>query len=89
MALNLTPEQKFKHKLLQAHCDLLWHKYLYYRLDAPVLTDAEYDECEKTIKRITRSMGLGRPFDVHDMIGFNPEHPLWQYVYQPNTRTES
>jgi hypothetical protein len=55
--------------------DLLVHKYLYYEMDRPVITDYEYDMMESKWFRMLEDAGINMdkyPFAV----GFPHSHPL-------------
>lgn len=55
--------------------ELLQHKYRYYKLDNPIISDYEYDMME--IKRNKIGTELGHDMDMYpNWIGFDERHPL-------------
>ena len=68
--------------------ELLRHKYLYYELNSPVISDYEYDMLERKSFSMAKELGFnadkfGDPKDnekhhVHYMVGFNKDSIYWE-----------
>lgn len=65
-------------KYYNLETDLLFHKYRYYELNDPVITDYEYDMLEKEARNISTIMDSIS--SVHSMVGFTKNHRLWNKV---------
>ena len=49
---------------------ILEHKYRYYLLDAPIISDYEYDQLDLEYRRLAED--LGEEPTASDMVGFDP-----------------
>lgn len=63
---------------------LLYHKYLYYELNKPMITDAHFDGLDWYARELSQHVDPKRfpPEDyVHStVVGFDYNHPLWPKV---------
>lgn len=55
--------------------ELLVHKYLYYEMDRPIITDYEYDMLEHKWIKMLEDAGINMD-DYPFWIGFPEEHPM-------------
>lgn len=68
----LSPEERQAYHAKVGH-NLLRHRYWYYALDKPLLSDFEYDLLERFYDELSRQLSLP---PVHDkMVGFDPQAP--------------
>jgi NAD-dependent DNA ligase len=63
---------------------LLYHKYLYYELSKPMVTDQHFDQLDQYARRLSQYVCPKRfpPEEyVHEtMVGFDKNHRLWPKV---------
>lgn len=66
-------EELLKFQILSKQ--LYLHKYRYYILNNPIITDQEYDLMEFRYVKMAKNMGI-EP-EIANMIGFNRNHPYY------------
>lgn len=63
---------------------LLYHKYLYYELNKPMIVDQHFDQLDQYARRLSKHVCPNRfpPEEyVHEtVVGFDYNHPLWPKV---------
>lgn len=67
---------------------LLYHKYLYYILNKPMLEDEHFDNAEKYSYTLAKNLGFradkesgpeeNEKHHIHWMVGFNYNSPYWE-----------
>lgn len=61
--------------------EALYHRYLYYKLDAPELSDWDYDQLERKIREIESEQGWACSMSPSVTVGngnvITPDHPDW------------
>lgn len=81
---------ELKQEFSKIQIDLLYHKYLYYDLEKPEISDYEYDMLEKRSFKLAQKLGfradswLGPEVEeklhVHWMVGFDVKNIYWTDV---------
>lgn len=66
---------------------LLEHKFRYYNLDLPSISDYEYDMLERDFYRAGNKLGLFEGEDAPNWVGFDENHPLSNKI-DPKLRTQ-
>ena len=74
-------------EFIQLQMELLYHKYLYYTLNSPILSDYDYDMLERKSFEDARNLGFRadkfedpeerEAHHVHWMVGFKEDSPFW------------
>ena len=63
---------------------LLYHKYLYYEVSKPMITDGHFDQMEKYAQKLSQYVDKEKfpeeQWVWKNMVGFQPSHPLWAVV---------
>lgn len=69
---KLSLNEKFE----QLTIDLFCHKYLYYELNQPIISDYDYDMLERKWAKLGQELGLLSEDDTMPCIGFDEKHPM-------------
>lgn len=56
------------------------HKYHYYELDSPSITDQEYDMLERDYVQMAED--LGKDPEISNMIGFDKNHRYFEELHK-------
>jgi NAD-dependent DNA ligase len=69
--------RKYEYEFMETF--LLFHKYLYYEKNSPVIQDFHFDSAEVYTKRLARELEIETTgLDPSNMVGFNIKSPYWE-----------